>query len=650
MTEYYKWKVIGILAAVAVSLYILVPTLFNLKSVADSEYAAPAGLARYFPKKGINLGLDLRGGLYLEMEVDLNEAVKNRVDVLITEIERILPQKDFPGLALARVAKTSRVRVFLPADKRSLFLDQLRENFGDVLDPVLAPTEINFQIAGGGDLADLLQKVAALLKEQNIPFADVERGGADNVLRIILGQPGTHEPVLQKIKASPLGASPLGTQLTPLPSSDYTVLQMTPEYVQHLHEMTLKQAVEAVRNRIDRYGVAEAGIQLQGEDRIIVEIPGVKNPDRVIDVIRKTGLLEFRLVDDSVESQAVSDHINEAREKNKIPEGYSKEIVDKINEGLKGKIPEDDEILFELTRDPITKEVVNGTPYLVKKRADVTGDMLRTAQVGVSQNEPHVNLSFNKIGAKNFGDITKSNVGKRMAIVLDGVVSSAPVIKEAILGGQAQITLGYGSYQSLLNEAEDLALLLREGALPASLTIATKTLIGPSLGADSIRSGINSMLFACAVIFLFMLGYYKLGGLLANMALILNVLFIFAILALFQASLTLPGIAGIVLTMGMAVDANVIIFERMREEKRLGKTAKSIVESGYEHAMSAIIDGNLTTLIAGIVLYQFGSGPIKGFATTLMIGILTTLTTAVVVTRVVYDYFIYKRRVNRIII
>ncbi|MBI4411680.1 MAG: protein translocase subunit SecD [Deltaproteobacteria bacterium] len=645
MSEYTKWKVIGIILAVAASFYILAPTLFRFGPAGDDAEFGASTIARYFPKKGINLGLDLRGGLYLEMEVNLEEAVKNRVDVLTSEIERITDAKEFPGLKLERVNQTNRVRVFLPADRRSPFSGQLRENFGDVLDSLAAPTEINFRISQGAALADLLAEVSSFLKERNVPFADVERGGADDVLRVVLREPGSHEAVLEKIRGGPFGA-----QLTPLSSSDYTILQLTPEYAGHLREMTLKQAIEAVRNRVDRYGVAEAGIQLQGEDRIIVEIPGVKDPDRVIDIIRKTGLLEFRMVDDSMDEAALNTLIQETREKNKIADGYSKEIVDSLNQALKGKIPEDDEILFELSRDPITKEVVNGIPYLLKKRADVTGDMLRAAQVGIQQNEPHVNLSFNKIGTKNFGDVTKVNVGKRMAIVLDGVVSTAPVIKDAILSGQAQITLGYGSYQSLLAEAEDLALLLREGALPASLTIATKTLIGPSLGADSIKSGINSMLFACAVIFLFMLGYYKLGGLLANLVLILNVLFIFAVLALLQASLTLPGIAGIVLTMGMAVDANVIIFERMREEKRLGKTAKSIVESGYGNAMSAIIDGNITTLIAGIVLYQFGTGPIKGFATTLMIGIVTTLVTAVVVTRVVYDYFIYKRKVNRIII
>lgn len=570
----WKWKLWGAGAMALIAIYLLVPSLLNFRETSDQEVSrgetAP-WYTQFFLKKGVNLGLDLRGGLYVELDVDLQEALKNRVDVLLSQIEKLAPADKFPDLKLEHLSNPAQVQVHLSSIKREAFMNIVHENFGDVFRPTS-------------------------------------------------------------------------------PEPDSFLLEVTPEYINNLHQMTLKQAVEAVRNRVDRYGVAEAGIQLQGQDRILVEIPGVKDPDRVINIIRKTGLLEFKMVDDSVSESDLNSWVHDARTQNKIPDGYAKEIVDQINVALQTKIPANDEILFEVERDPITKEIINGVPYLVTKRSDVTGDMLRNAQVGINNNEPHVSFSLNKIGTKSFGDLTKNNVGKRLAIVLDGIVDKAPQIKSPILDGEGQITLGYGNYQSLLNEAEDLALLLREGALPASLTVATRTVIGPSLGADSIHKGLLSMALAAVVIILFMGLYYKLGGLVANIALILNMLLIFAILTLLQASLSLPGIAGIVLTMGMAVDANVIIFERMKEEIRLGKTAKIVIENGYSHAMSAIIDSNLTTLIAGVVLYQFGTGPIKGFATTLMIGIVTTMYTAVVVTRGIYDYFLYNKKINKVII
>lgn len=560
MTQSWNWKASATLIAIVASFYILAPTLIEL----------PEGISKLFPKKTINLGLDLRGGMYLEMDVNLKEALENRIDILIIEMERLAKDK-IQDLKLTREYQTNNVRTEFPAGGRSIFDNLLRENFSDIFEPAQNAVE-------GGALS----------------------------------------------------------------------LKLTQTYINHIHEMTVKQAEEAVRNRVDRYGVAEAVINRQGSDRIIIELPGIKDPDRIIDIIRKTGLLEFKLVDESMDQGELTALVGQSRAEKQIPEGHSKDIGDQINSALQGKIPEDTEVLFEVERDSTTKMVVQTSPYLLKKRADVTGDMLRNAQVGIIDNEPNVSLSFNKIGTKNFGELTEKNVGKRLAIVLDGMVSTAPVIQGSIPNGEAQITLGYGSYESLLNEAEDLALLLREGALPASLTVATKTVIGPSLGADSIRKGLRSILFASAVIVIFMMFYYKLGGIIANMALILNILFVFAILALFQASLTLPGIAGVVLTMGMAVDANIIIFERMREELRLNKTAKTAIESGYGNAMSAIIDSNLTTLISGIVLFQFGTGPIKGFATTLIIGILTTLFTAVVVTRLVYDYLIFKVKITRL--
>src|SRR3989338_5607637 len=351
---------------------------------------------------------------------------------------------------------------------------------------------------------------------------------------------------------------------------------------------------------------------------------------------------------DALPISEIEQMIADAKKEKNIPDGYTAEIVLQINEALKGKLPAVSEVSFELVRDNITKKVVRGIPYLISKKADVTGDMLQDARVSIEQNEPHVNLTFDKIGTANFGDLTKNNVKKRLAILLDGNVNKAPVINEPILTGNAQITLGYGDYQALLKEAEDLALVLQEGALPASLSEATKTVVGPTLGQASIAAGMKGSLIAAVLVIAFMIFFYKAGGGYADIAVILNVLLLLALLSIFGATLTLPGIAGIVLTVGMAVDANVLICERIREELRLGKPVKSAIEAGYSNALRAVIDSNITTLIAGVVLYQFGTGPIKGFAVTLSIGILTTLFTAIIVTRLIYDYRVIKQKVTTI--
>jgi protein-export membrane protein SecD len=419
-------------------------------------------------------------------------------------------------------------------------------------------------------------------------------------------------------------------------------------YLENLNKFIVRQSLEKVRNRIDRYGVAEPSIHMLGSDRIAVELPGIKDPDRAIGIIKQAGQLEFKIVDDSMPETKLAQIISEVRKEKSIPEGYSIETVRQLNEALKDKLPPDTEIAFETQHDPVTKKIVGGSPYLLHRKAAVTGEMLKNASVDVQTNEPYVSLTFDGQGTKLFGEVTSENVGKKMAILLDGNVMKAPVIREPIHGGRAQITLGYGSFSDLQREAEDLVLVLQEGALPARLVEATKTVIGPSLGADSIRKGVFATIAGAVIVFIFMLIYYKGSGLIANLALMINLLFILSALALFQATLTLPGIAGIVLTLGIAVDSNVLIFERIREELRKGKTAKSAIESGYHNAMRTIIDANVTSLIAGLVLYQFGTGPIKGFAVTLIIGLSISMYTACVCTRMVYDYFIYKKKVAKV--
>ena len=383
---------------------------------------------------------------------------------------------------------------------------------------------------------------------------------------------------------------------------------------EHIKKGATEQALETIRNRIDQFGVAEPTIQQQGDDRIVIQLPGIKDPKRAIDLIGKTALLEFKLVDDE----------------------------NNLQEALKGTAPLDSEVLYQREVNRETGEVKK-VPYLLKKRTILTGDRLVDAQVRIETqfNEPYVAMEFDARGAKIFEKITEKNVNKRLAIILDNNVYSAPVIKEKIAGGHAQIT---GRFSP--EEARDLAIVLRAGSLPAPVTILEKRTVGPSLGQDSIEQGIRAMLIGSVAVIIFMIIYYRLSGVVANIALVLNILLLLGVLAGFRATLTVPGLAGIVLTIGMAVDANVLIHERIREEMRSGKTLKACIDTGYARAFLTIMDSNLTTIIAAIFLFQFGTGPVKGFAVTLSIGLIANMFTAVAVTRLIFDYFVIQRRIK----
>jgi preprotein translocase subunit SecD len=314
-----------------------------------------------------------------------------------------------------------------------------------------------------------------------------------------------------------------------------------------------------------------------------------------------------------------------------------------IDEALKGQVPEGDILLYGKSVDPQTG-AVRRIPYLLKERTLMTGEFIRDARVAFDQfHEPYVSMEFTDEGAKLFEHITGANVKKRLAIILDNNLYSAPVIQEKIAGGRAQIT---GRFD--MKEAGDLAIVLRSGSLPAPVKILEQRTVGPSLGQDSIHKGILSTLISAVLVVLFMIIYYKASGVIADIALVLNIVLTLATLALFHATLTLPGIAGLVLSVGMAVDANILIHERIKEELRFGKTVRAAIDQGYHRAFSAIIDSNLTTLIAAILLYQFGTGPVKGFAVTLSIGLLANLFTAVYVTRVMFDYLSLQPGVKRI--
>jgi len=374
---------------------------------------------------------------------------------------------------------------------------------------------------------------------------------------------------------------------------DYAMVQIE---VDNIRQLAIDQALETIRNRVDEFGVSEPTIQRTGTSGILIQLPGVQDPERAKRLIGRTAQLEFRLVIDDP----------------------TKTMVD---------------VLPGNEVDPVTG-LASDVQYSVERGVVMTGEVIADARhrPGDFGDPPYILFTLNSRGAKIFERVTGENVGTRLAIVLDGKVQSAPVIQERIGGGRGQIT---GSFT--LDEARDLAIVLRAGALPAPVHIAEERTVGPSLGRDSIRSGINSFMVGGVLVIIFMAIYYRFAGVIADVALVLNVLVLMGVLAGFQATLTLPGIAGVVLTLGMAVDANVLINERIREELRKGETARAAIEAGYSRAMPAIFDSNLTTFLAGLVLFQFGSGPIKGFALTLCIGIGSTIFSAVFASRVLHD-------------
>ncbi len=422
---------------------------------------------------------------------------------------------------------------------------------------------------------------------------------------------------------------------TPKPEGIQVELALKEKEIKSITENALSQSLEIIRNRIDQFGVTEPVIIRQGSDEIVVQLPGVKDPQRAMDLIGRTAQLEFKLVDteSKVDLQGL---IDQAVESGRLKRDYSHA---ELNQALQDQIPPEREICI---RKEVNRETgrVGRIPALLFSKVLMTGDAVKTAQVqiGGQFNEPYVSIELNSHGSRVFDQITRDNVHRQLAIILDQIVQSSPVIQERISGGKAQIT---GSFS--MDEASDLAIVLRAGALPAPVHVVQNVTVGPSLGLDSINKGFMSGLVGTALVILFMMYYYRFSGLIADFALVLNVVFMIAALGIFRATLTLPGIAGIILSIGMAVDSNVLIFERMREEFQQGKPVKSGVDGGYDKAFWTIIDSHVTTLITAFALFLFGSGPIKGFAVTLSIGVIFNLFTALFCTRVVYDYLSIKR-------
>lgn len=433
------------------------------------------------------------------------------------------------------------------------------------------------------------------------------------------------------------------------------------------------RALEIIRNRVDQFGVAEPSIQKQGADRIVVQLPGVDR-ERARGLIGTTALLEFKLVQEDKVTQEVLDKIDKALAADKTLISDSTLFGDKPFSSLlayySGEMvvmEQDRELVVKALQNPqaaaaipaeyeflwgekVSREGTRGVMlYLVKKSPEITGAALADARmtVGTADNPGELAVDFTLVRkyANAFSRITAANIKRRLAIVLDGKVVSAPVIQTRIPNGRGQITLGSGG---TTETAKDLAIILRAGALPAPVNIIEERSVGPSLGQDSINNGVKASIIGGIVVVAFMLIYYSLGGLVADLALIFNMVVLLAVMAAFRFTLTLPGIAGIALTVGMAVDANVLIFERIREELRAGKTVRAAIEAGYERAFTTIFDANVTTVMAAAALFLFGTGPIKGFAITLMIGLVVSMYTAITVTRLVFEWITTKWNLQKL--
>jgi len=466
------------------------------------------------------------------------------------------------------------------------------------------------------------------------------------------------------------------------------------------HDMAVKGAVEVIQNRIDQFGVAEPSIQQVGERKIVVQLPGVTDFQRAKDLIGRTAMLHFQLVATNDEIRRVVDQMDlwlshnhtqypflarefdfgsdesdnplqteeddfeyESKEWHQDIFSYLvgtgaggmsirhefKDLARRLlsDESFQNAIPAGFQIA--LSRESALSPRADLGVYVLYANSEISGTHLANADTqmgdrdGLGGNRPYVGIRFNRDGSRLFERITAQNIRRQLAIVLDDIVYMAPTIQDRISGGEAQIT---GNFT--LQECNDLVIVLRAGSLPAPVSIGEERTVGPSLGSDSIKYGTRAGILGLALVMIFMIVYYKLSGAIANLALLLNTAFIFAALTFFEATLTLPGIAGLILTVGMAIDANVLIFERIKEELKNGKTVRNAVESGYSRAMVTIIDSNITTLIVALVLYQFGSGPVRGFAVTLSIGILASFFTAVFFVRAIFDSFITNKNRNKL--
>lgn len=539
--------------------------LLAVITVVPSFYAnTPSWWKKYMAPEGLRLGLDLQGGMHLVLQVNLQKAEENTLELAANDLKDTLAEESVTAVQTKSGSKDT----------------------------------IIFTLPN----VSAVDKVQALIED-----------GFDEELDV---QVDAKEGSFPRI-----------------------ILQLSQEKKDYIKNNAVAQSLEIIRNRIDQFGVAEPVIIRQGADEIVIQLPGVKDPDRAMKLLGDTAQLEFKLVAETEGAnidQLVANAVESGQWSGKWQE---RDEVAELNRLLAGSLPANTAIYFERLVDNQTG-IESSRPILLETKVLMTGDMVKNAQVriGGTFNEPYVSLDMTSRGGKVFATLTEKNVGRRMAIVLDGVVKSAPVIRERILGGSAQIS---GSFSH--EEASDLAIVLRVGALPAPVDVIQNMTVGSTLGKDSIQKGLLSGIFGALMVLGFMVIYYRLSGVIANFALTLNILFLFSGLAILNATLTLPGIAGIVLSIGMAVDANVLIFERMREEYALGKPVRSSIDGGFGKALWTIVDSQVTTLITAMALFLFGTGPIKGFAVTLSLGIIFNLFTALFCSRLIFDLLAAKR-------
>ncbi|MCV0425495.1 MAG: protein translocase subunit SecD [Roseibium sp.] len=534
MLHFARWKIVLIVLVVAAGVLMTLPNFFSAKQLESWP--------DFLPKNQMVLGLDLRGGAYLLLEIDKQDYVDKRMKALVSEIRTTLrddPRIGYTGLGVQGDSAQVRIRDLTR-------LDEAEERLQPLVNPLVS------NLFGGQPV-----------NEFGLTATD------DGLIRFTFTEEG------------------LDDRMTSL----------------------VQQSIEVIRRRVDELGTTEPNIQRQGTDRILVEAPGESDPERLKDILGQTAQLTFHMVDTSMSAQ----------------------------QALQNRPPVGTMVVMSIDDPP--------SPYLLDEVPLLTGEELVDAQVGFDPqtNEPIVTFRFNQTGARKFAQITAENIGRPFAIVLDDEVISAPVIRGIIPGGTGQIS---GSFT--VDAANDLAVLMRAGALPAKLTIIEERSIGPGLGADSIEAGKLASIIAGAAVIVFMILAYGRFGMIADLALMTNIFLIFGALTMLQATLTLPGIAGIVLTIGMAVDANVLIFERIREEARAGRSVISAIDAGYSRALGTILDANITTLIAAVILFQLGSGPVRGFAVTLAIGIFTTVFSAFTFSRLLVALWIRRRRPSKL--
>jgi SecD/SecF fusion protein len=555
MNSSLKLKIGLVLFLLLFSGLALTPSLYH--DIPDwwKKYLAPAGL---------KLGLDLQGGMHIVLQVDLEKAAENSLDLSASDFKSALAAKN---------------------------INAVRMDAG-------TPGAILFTLPNTGAI--------------------------DAVKQILTDS----FPNLDSQVEAEAGAFPRIT------------LRLKKDEIDFIKKNAVNQSLEIIRNRIDQFGVAEPIVLRQGENQIVVQLPGVKDPERAMSLIGQTAQLEFKMV-------AEAPGLNPAQMVEEVVKTGQWRMGDsrkQLNLALQNRLPQGSEIYFEKVVDNKTKKE-SKVPILLETPVLMTGEMVKNAQVriGGNFNEPYVSLDLTSRGGQVFAALTEKSVGKRLAIVLDETVRSAPVIREKILGGSAQIS---GSFTH--NEATDLAIVLRVGALPAPVDIIQNLTVGASLGQDSINKGLFSGLLGTLLVVVFMLIYYRLSGLIANLALVLNILLLFVGLAMLGSTLTLPGIAGIILSIGMAVDANVLIYERMRDEFALGKSVRAGVDAGFNKAFWSVVDAQVTTLITALVLFLFGTGPIKGFAITLSLGIIFNLFAVLFGCRLMYDILFSFKKIKEI--